>query len=176
MMNALKRYYFQREFKKVRADINGDNSSTNGLESVLILTDGSFYKEDEVSQSIREFEARGLAAAAYLLSNHIPTKEIKGINYITKETLYWSGVPKQELLVEWLHDRYDLLISINPSMNATISYLTACSNNLLKSSIIFNEQMERNIHFYWQIEKNGSASLADHCLALYDNLINIFGK
>ncbi len=176
MVDALKRYFFQKEYRKVRIDSKKEGAMANGLQSILILTDASYYEPQDIINTIGQFKNKGLKCSGYLLSQHRTIESTPSIEIISKESLHWSGVPKQELLVDWLHDRYDLLIAINPLKNATIDYLMACSNNLLKTSIIFDEQMNQNADFYWQVKGGDRSTLDDYCLTMYAELIKIFGS
>ena len=100
--------------------------------------------------------------------------ERANVNFITSDSVSWNGVPKQEFLVEWLQRRYDLLIKASKNRNDSLEYLVASSNCLLKSSLVFNDQIDHHVQFSLQVKSSSPQSLKDLCTELYAQLLNIF--
>lgn len=174
MIAAIKRYFFNKEYHKLKNTSKGDFSEINSISSIVILTDDQSYHLEELSKTVEYLQKRGIRAKGYFLTNKVESQEINHVNLITPESVSWNGVPKQEFLVEWLQRRYDLLIKASRKSNNSLEYLMASSNCLLKSSLVFNDFMDSNAQFSLQVHSSSSQSLKDLCSELYAQLLNIF--
>ena len=174
MISSIKRYFFNKEYHKLNNSNKGDFSEINSISSVVILTDDQSYQMEDIARTVEFLRKQGIRTKGYILTNKIEAQENDHVNIITPESVSWNGVPKQEFLVEWLQRRYDLLIKASRKSNNCIEYLMASSNCLLKTSLVFNEQMDHHAQFSLQVNSSSSHSLKELCTELYAQLLNIF--
>lgn len=174
MIAAIKSYFFNKEYHKLSSSCIGDIVEVNKISSVVILTDDQSYPLEELSNTLEYLRIKGIRAKGYFLTRNNQAQERANVNFITSDSVSWNGVPKQEFLVEWLQRRYDLLIKASKNRNDSLEYLVASSNCLLKSSLVFNDQIDHHVQFSLQVKSSSPQSLKDLCTELYAQLLNIF--
>ena len=175
MIGYLQNLLFKKEYVKLNQPTNRDFTVVNEVNSIVILTDEQSYSIDQLKQTLLGLRKLGVRVKGYFLTKSQMKTESDDIRIITPDDVSWSGVPKQEFLVEWLQRRFDLLISANRKSNQSLEYLMASSNCLLKSALVYDENMDRNAQFCLEVSQANS-SLTLLCQELYAHLLMIFNK
>ena len=176
MVGAVKRYFFNKEYKKVSDTEAPAETNVNRISSMLILTDELSFDKQQLARSITILGKRGIDAKGFFISSSSSEVENSIVEVIDPECFTWSGVPKQEFLVKWLQSRYDLIVKVGRHKNRSMDYLFASSNGLLKTAVVFDGQMDRNAQFCLSADTYATEVLDVLCIKLYDQLINIFKK
>ncbi len=176
MVGAVKSYFFNREYLKVSGIETPSKNNVNKISTMLILTDDLSFDKQQLDRSITMLGKRGVDAKGFFISSSSSEAENSMVEVIDSECFTWSGVPKQEFLVKWLHSRYDLILKVDRHKNRSMDYLFASSNGLLKTAVVFDGQMDRNAQFCLSADSYASEVLDVLCIKLYEQLINIFRK
>lgn len=171
MVDMIKRYFFNKQYEKVRA-ISDKTKGTNRLQSVTILAEHPTYTTDDLKKAMNFFKKKDLECDGFMVVTELTEQTDNSIQYISKKDCYWYDIPKQEVLIHWLQHKTDLLMVIDPNGSRIMKYLCASSNSLLKSAVAFDNDCEENIDFY--LEPNSKQStIYDLTAALYTELIRI---
>ena len=176
MVGAIKRYFFNKEYKKVSDKEAHEEAKDNEVSTMLILTDELSFDIQQLARSVTLLAKKGVNARGFYISSTAAESENSIVEVIDPECFTWSGVPKQEFLVKWLQSRYDLIVKVDRHHNRSMDYLFVSSNSLLKTAVVFDGQMDRNAQFCLSADTYASEVLDVLCIKLYDQLINIFKK
>jgi len=176
MVGGIKRYFFNKEYSKVSVKATNAKSNVNRISTMLILTDDQSFDKQQLARSVTILCKRGIDTKGFLISSSSSEAENSIVEVIDPECFTWSGVPKQEFLVRWLQSRYDLIVKVDRHHNRSMDYLFASSNSLLKTAVVFDDQMDGNAQFCLSADSSTEIMLDTLCIKLYEQLINIFWK
>lgn len=174
MIESIKNLLFNRQYAKVddvdRAPLV---NRVNALLSITLLVDGSKHTISEMTEAMSYFNRLNIDCDAFLvLSDHLQTQDTR-VNIITKDDSHWYEIPKQEMIIKWLQHKTDLLIVLNPSHSRVIKYLSATSNSLLKTAVIYDHQWDNNFDFCLDVSDNKKSTVKAISSALYSELLKI---
>lgn len=173
-MKAIKEYLFKKELSRVTPQEKTFlKTKTNVIESVTILTDAQHHSVDEMLEAVNAFVKIGIDCDGFLINAQTNEPVDERIELITPKDCKWYNVPKQEVLVKWLQHKTNLLITVNKSAHPAIKYLTATSNSLLKSAVVFDDTMTDSVNFSLQADPNKKQTLKELSITLYRELIKI---
>ena len=176
MVRTVKRYFFNKEYKKVADKEAREEAKVNEVSTMLILTDELSFDKQQLARSVTQLAKKGVNAKGFFISSTLAETDDSIVEVIDPECFTWAGVPKQEFLVRWLQSRYDLIVKVDRHHNRSMDYLFASSNSLLKTAVVFDGQMDRNAQFCLSADSYISEVLDVLCIKLYEQLINLFKK
>lgn len=174
MINSLKRYCFNKQYQKVKG-IQKEDVSVGLIKSITILSQYPTYDFDDMEQSMAYFKSKQLACDGYLVVPDYIQSATEQIQQISQKECHWYDIPKQEVLINWLQHKTDLLMVVNPNNSRVIRYLSASSNSVLKTAISFDRHWEDNVSFCLEAENNKN-SLFDYTKSLYQELLRIYNN
>jgi hypothetical protein len=174
MIESIKNLLFNRQFVKVgHVDRIPLSSKVNSLLSITLLVDGSRHVVNEMTEAMLYFNKMGIDCDAFLVVPDTAQSEDNRVNLISKDDCHWYDIPKQEMIIKWLQHKTDLLIVLNPSNSRVIKYLSATSNSLLKTAVIYNEMWDNNFDFCLDVSKGKKTTVKAVSSALYSELLKI---
>jgi hypothetical protein len=174
MVRAVKRYFFNREYLKISVDGVHIEPKINSVSTMLILTDELSFDKQQLARSVEQLAKKGVNAKGFYISSTTIDEEDSVVECVDPQCFKWSGVPRQEFLVKWLQNKYDLIVKVDRHHNRSMDYLFASSNSLLKAAVVFDGQMDGNAQFCLSADSSAREVLDVLCIKLYDQLINIF--
>jgi len=122
------------------------------------------------------FDKMQISLHIYLLREKgDPLTEIDRVNIISRDDCEWYGVPSQEILINWLANKTDLLILSDPDRLPLMRYLCAASNSKLKSAVIDNiiDREKYDIDLWLDASSGGTLSLYEQCEQTYLTLTKL---
>ncbi len=175
----IRKRLFEKHYNKLIASRSSKQAprDINALSSISILVRSAAFSARDLQEARSYFSNRGLSVFAYLIGSigDIP-EEVENIELINRKESTWFGVPDQELLIQWLRRKTDVLIAINPDDDPFYRYMVASSNSRLKASIDIGGDADSNIDFYVRSSLSLKKSLLDQCKIVYESLESIAAK
>ncbi len=150
--------------------------SINSILSITILVAAKNTTAEDIRKSMFYFQRMGMICYVYVIKEKGEVVEkIKDVNTISQEDCLWYGVPSQEILIDWLSNKTDLLILSNPGNMLLMKYLCAASNSKLKTSVTYQgkDLKDQNIDFCVDVPQAELLPLIDQCQLIYTNLMKI---
>lgn len=178
MRGLLRDKLFKKHYKKlIHSRSNKDRkSSINTISSITILATAKDHTLEALEQAPKYFRKMGITCDIYVLrdKNH-QFESVPNFNIIDREECMWYGIPSQEILIQWLAKKTDLLIFSDPTQQPLMKYLCAASNSKLKSSFTFSgyETDDLDIDLWIDTKASDNKSLSNQCKLTYKTLLNI---
>jgi len=174
MRGILRERLYNKHYSKLLSTRSDKStSSVNTFSSVTILAPARFIKEDDLKKTKSFFDKMEVRLHLYLLREKgDPIAEIDRVNIIERDDCEWYGVPSQEILIQWLANKTDLLILSDPNHLPLMRYLCAASNSKLKSGLS-SDKIKRDdydIDLWIDPSSSGSTSLFGQCKQTYGTL------
>ncbi len=155
---------------------SAQKKSINTISSVTILAPITHHTSEQLSKGFKYFSKLNIACDVYVLQEKNEVAEVVEYTTIIKrEDCEWYGVPSQEILIQWLSNKTDLLILSNPDHLPLMKYLCAASNCKLKSALTDN-RMDKNaldIDLWIDTKDISIVSLEKQCELTYTTLTNL---
>ena len=173
MRGLLREKLFNKHYNKLLGSRAArTSSSVNTISSVTILVPSKYASPSDVRQLRQYFEGMQLSVYLYLVKEkgeHV--EDLNSNTIIDLEECEWYGVPTQEILIQWLAHKTDLLIVNDPDRLPIMRYLTAASNSKLKSTI-YHSSLKREDYDIdmWIDASDQHPSLLDQCRLTYETL------
>lgn len=170
------RLYNKHYNKLISSRSKSTKKSVNTISSVTILAPGKYHKSEELNKAHKYFSKLNIACDIYVLQEKNEVAEVAShISIIKREDCEWYGVPSQEILIQWLSNKTDLLILSNPDRLPLMKYLCAASNCKLKSALSdpIIDIDELDIDLWIDAKAASSISLAKQCELTYTTLTKL---
>jgi len=165
---------FNKHYNKLIKTKSSDQTfSVNTISSITILAQATYIEDSDLRSSRSFFDKMNLSLHIYLYrgkGDHI--SELDRVSIINEEDCEWYGVPSQEVLIQWLANKTDLLILHDPEGLPIMRYLCAASNSKLKSTIYKSgmNQEDYDIDLWLDHKQAQYLSLTEHCRQTYNTL------
>jgi len=177
MRGILRERLFNKHYDKLLSNRSGKKSfSVNTISSVTVLAPASFIKEGDLKKTKLYFDKLQIALHLYLLREKgDPVTDIDRVSIINREDCEWYGVPSQEILIQWLANKTDLLIMSDPDHLPLMRYLCAASNSKLKSSLHSHKinKQDYDIDLWIDTPTAENITVAEQCRRTYTTLSNL---
>ena len=150
--------------------------SVNTVSSVTLLASAKNHSQEDIIEARRYFLNLGLICEVYIIFDKKDEASLlPEYHIIDREQCKWYGIPSQEILIQWLANKTDLLIVSNPDQQLLIKYLCAASNSKLKSSIAYKKEYmnDMDIDLWIDIGDRSEASLTEQCKLTYRMIANL---
>lgn len=170
------RLYNKHYNKLISSRSESTKKSVNTISSVTILAPGKYHPSEQFSKANKYFSKLNIACDIYVLQEKNETVEVgEHISIIKREECEWYGVPSQEILIQWLSNKTDLLILSDPDRLPLMKYLCAASNSKLKSALAHPQYdaHELDIDLWIDAKGTSSISLAKQCELTYTTLTKL---
>ncbi len=175
MLSIIRQRLFDQHYKKLLSK-QKDRSrpqSVNHFSTVTILVSGEFHRANDLREAKKYLKKQNIIAHPYLLDNSEKGIDHEGVSVISRDDCTWYGLPSQELLINWLTQKTDLLIAANPADAPLMKYLTASSNSRLKASLEYNIEPDPTIDLYVGTPAPFELSLKEQCKLIFKTLSQI---
>jgi hypothetical protein len=180
MRAFLKERLFRKHYDKLlntRRKISG-STTINTISSITILTAARHHDWGSIKSAYRYFSNLKLSCDIYVVrdaGDNIEVDSIPNLHLIDAKDCMWYDVPNQEILIDWLANKTDLLILSDPDQMPLMKYLCAASNSKLKSTIKHSDQVDDDIDIDLWIDMSHSEdkSIITQCRTTYEMLTNI---
>ena len=170
------RLYDKHYSKLLRTRSVSAGRTVNTISSVTVLAPANSIQNDDLKKVKSFFDSMQTGLHLYLLREKAdPVTDIDRVNIINREDCEWYGVPSQEILINWLANKTDLLIVSDPERLPLMRYLCAASNSKLKSAI-FDHQVDReqyDVDLWIDASSGASLSLFKQCRQTYLTLTKL---
>lgn len=173
MRGILRDRLYNKHYDKLlstRSDRAG--SSINTISSVTVLAPVKYVTELDITKTRQFFDGMQITLHFYLLrekGEHI--SDFDRVSIINIEDCEWYGVPTQEILINWLSNKTDLLIMNDPDRLPIMRYLCAASNSKLKSTVHTSDMSRDHYDIDMWIDAGSVVlSLTDLCKRTYETL------
>jgi len=137
MRSILRDRLFKKHYDKLFSTKSDKSTkSTNTFSSVTILAPAKYTDNKDLRATRVYFDKMQISLHIYLLrekGDHIG--ELDRVSVISREECEWYDVPTQDILIQWLANKTDLLIMHDPELLPIMRYLCAASNSKLKSAL-----------------------------------------
>ena len=177
MRRILREKLYNKHYDKLLSSRSAQSSSSvNTISSVTVLAPANSLEDDDLKKVKSFFDAMQINLYLYLLREKAdPLTELDRINIINREDCEWYGVPSQEILINWLANKTDLLILSDPERLPLMRYLCAASNSKLKSAI-FDQDVDRekyDVGLWIDASSGASLALFKQCRQTYLTLTKL---
>jgi|GEM_PF-2123285 len=178
MRSILKEKLFRKHYNKLlhsRRD-KTHKDSINTISSITILAAAKNHSVDSIKKAPAFFRKMDLQCDVYVVKDPSDQIDISAnLNLISSKDCMWYGVPSQEILIEWLANKTDLLILANPDREPLMKYLCAASNSKLKSTLTYRDQQndDIDIDLWIDIANANNVTLEEQCRLTYMMLTNL---
>lgn len=177
MVSSIRQIFFDRHYKKLLSKETEvtRTSSVNTLSTVTLLVSGEYHRASDLRAAKKYLQQQNITAHPYLVDDTNKGIDDEGVSLISRADCTWYGIPSQELIINWLSNKTDLLIAANPSDAPLMRYLTASSNSRLKTSLDYETTQDPTIDLYITTKAPFDLSLKDQCKLILDTL-KLIGK
>ncbi len=177
MRRILRDKLYNKHYDKLlRTRSARSGSSVNTISSVTVLAPASSISDSDMKDIKSFFDKMQINLHIYLLREKgEPLSEIDRVNIISREDCEWYGVPSQEILINWLANKTDLLIISDPNRQPLMRYLCAASNSKLKSAV-YDDNINResyDIDLWIDSSSGVPLSLYKQCEQTYRTLTKL---
>ncbi|MEL6389566.1 MAG: hypothetical protein AAFQ02_05350 [Bacteroidota bacterium] len=159
MIAAIRNRIFQKHYARLLSRQTARRPNVNTFSTVTILVEGENARASDLRAAKKYFEQHQIQAYPYLVDQSEKGIDHEGVSVISRENCTWYGVPNQELLINWLAQKTDLLITSNPNDLPLLRYLNASSNSRLKASLAYETSVDPAISLYVQTDKPERVSI-----------------
>lgn len=175
MKSLVKQRLFDKHYKKLVENTSkrSKGSSINNCASATILVSGAHHRADDLRKAAKLLAQQGIKSHLYMITSNPEGNDDEGVTVISKSDCSWYDVPSQEVLIDWLAQKTDILIADNPKGAPLLLYLTASSNSRLKTSIEYKGQHDPAIDFYVSTDNPLEMPLHKKCELIYQTLLHI---
>ncbi len=178
MRGILRDRLYNKHYNKLISSRSGKTKkqSINTFSSVTILAPVKYHKVDDLLKAHKYFSKLNVACDIYALEEKAETMDMTAnVTIIKREECEWYGVPSQEILIQWLANKTDLLIMSNPDSLPLMRYLCAASNCKLKSSMVYEgqETSDLDIDLWVDVDNAKSIPLDKQCDLTYSTLTKL---
>ena len=170
------RLYNKHYNKLINSRSESSKKSVNTISSVTILAPAKHHPRGHLTNSYKYFGNLNIACDIYVLQEKNEIAEVdQYISVIKREECEWYGVPSQEILIQWLSNKTDLLILSDPDRLPLMKYLCAASNCKLKSALAHEnlDAHELDIDLWIEAKDTSIISLAKQCELTYTTLTKL---
>ncbi len=170
------RLYNKHYNKLISSRSESTKKSVNTISSVTILAPGKHHLSEQFNKAHKYFTKLNIACDIYVLQEKNEVTEVDShVSIIKREECEWYGVPSQEILIQWLSNKTDLLILSDPDRLPLMRYLCAASNCKLKSAMALGnlDPDELDIDLWIDAKDASSISLEKQCVLTYTTLTKL---
>jgi len=175
MISILRQRFFDKHYNKLLKKQAGrvKPRAVNTFSTVTLLVSGEYYRSGDLREAKKALKKQNITVHPYLVDTSSEGIDDEGVSVISKADCTWYGLPSQELLINWLTQKTDLLIASNPADTPLLRYLTASSNSRLKASLEYDIPKDPMIDLYIDTTSPFELSLKEQCQLIYKTLSQI---
>ncbi len=170
------RLYNKHYNKLISSRSESNKKSVNTISSVTILAAIKHHPFGQLTNAHKYFAKLNITCDIYVLQEKNEVADVANhITVIKREDCEWYGVPSQEILIQWLSNKTDLLILSDPDRLPLMKYLCAASNCKLKSTLSRSDLdvHELDIDLWIDPKESSTISLAKQAELTYTTLTKL---